>query len=158
MGDVDLGEVNTESAQYVAQYTTKKMTAKEDSRLLGRHPEFARMSLKPGIGADFMPDVASSLLEFNLVEKQGDVPSSLRHGSRIMPLGRYLRRQLRKQVGMDEKAPQSTLDQAKERLQPLREVAFETSQSFKKVVVEAADEKVRQMENRNRIFKKRGSI
>lgn len=157
-GDIDCGEINVESAQYIAQYTTKKMTAKDDPRLTGRHPEFARMSLKPGIGADFMHDVGSALLEFNLEESQGDVPAALRHGSRLMPLGRYLRRQLRKTVGMDEKAPQSTLDEAKERLQPLREAAFDASASFKETVIRAADEKVLQMETRAKINRKRGSL
>lgn len=158
MGDVDLGEVNTESAQYLAQYTTKKMTSKDDFRLGDRYPEFARMSLKPGIGAEFMHEVGSALMEFDLEEKQGDVPSALRHGKRIMPLGRYLRRKLRTVVGMEENAPESTLREAQERLQPLREAAFNNSQSFKKTVVAAADNKVAQMENRNRIWKKKGSL
>ena len=98
------------------------------------------------------------LLKFDLEEKQGDVPSSLRHGKRIMPLGRYLRRKLRVTVGMAPEAPQSTLDEAQERLRPLREDAFNNSKSFKKTVMEAADEKVRQMEHRQQIWKKRGNI
>lgn len=158
MGDVDLGEVNTESAQYIAQYTTKKMTVKDDPRLTGRYPEFSRMSLKPGIGADFMHEVGSTLMQFNLEDSEGDVPSALRHGKRLMPLGRYLRRQLRKTVGMEPNAPQSTLDQAKEALQPLREAAFDASASFKETVIRAADQRVLQMEKLAEIYKKKGSL
>lgn len=95
LGNVYLGTLEESSMNYVAGYVLKKLTNRFDERLMGRHPEFARMSLKPGIGADAMHDVASTVLEFNLVEREGDVPSSLRHGKRIMPLGRYLRRQLR---------------------------------------------------------------
>lgn len=95
MGNVYLGTLEESSMNYVAGYVLKKLTNKHDVRLLGRHPEFARMSLRPGIGADAMHDVASTVLQFDLVESQGDVPSSLRHGSRILPLGRYLRRHLR---------------------------------------------------------------
>lgn len=159
-GDVDLGELNTESAQYVAQYTTKKMTNKNDERLDGRHPEFARMSLKPGIGADFMHEIGSTLLEFDLAEKQGDVPSSLRHGTRIMPLGRYLRGKLRETQGMDKKAPQCTIDEAQQRLQPLREAARASTEtpSFKQQVIKAADESVKQMENKSRIYKRRNVL
>lgn len=115
-GDVDLGTLETASAQYVAGYVTKKMTNRQDPRLNGRDPEFARMSLKPGIGALAMHDVASTLLTFNLDETQGDVPSSLRHGNRLLPLGRYLRRYLRTLVGKDPKAPHATLLESEARL------------------------------------------
>ena len=134
------------------------MTAKDDVRLNGRVPEFARMSLRPGIGADMMHDVASTLMEFNLEDTQADVPSALRHGKRIMPLGRYLRRKLRVTVGMDPNAPQSTLDEARAALQPLRDIAFENSQSFKETVIRAADQKVLQMEQKAKMFRKKGSL
>lgn len=141
------------------------MTSKDDPRLAGRHPEFARMSLRPGIGADALHDVASALLEFNLEDRMADVPSALRHGGRLLPLGRYLRMKLRHLVGKDEKAPESTLLELQELLRPMREASGFGSESgpiaaarFKNLVIEASDQKVRQMEARNRIFKKRGSI
>lgn len=48
-------------------------------------------------------------MQFNLEKTQADVPVSLRHGSRELPLGRYLRGKLRqivdkeKPVGQNEK-------------------------------------------------------
>lgn len=95
LGGVMLGTLEDTSMNYIAGYVLKKLTNKHDIRLNGRHPEFSRMSLRPGIGADAMHDVASTVLQFDLVQKEGDVPSALRHGSRILPLGRYLRRKLR---------------------------------------------------------------
>lgn len=160
LGDVDLGELNTDSAQYIAGYVTKKMTKADDSRLKGRYPEFGQPSLRPGIGAGFMPFVAEGInaLAVDLVEMEGDVPSSLRHGKRIMPLGRYLRRRLRLEVGLDASAPQVTLDRAQEALQPLRDRAFENSSSFKKEVLAEFDGKVRQLEYRYQLKKRKGSL
>lgn len=120
-GNVFLGNLEPASAGYVAGYVTKKLTSKDDDRLItrctvcaqtsSRHPEFSRMSLKPGIGANFMHEVASTTMQFNLEEDtQGDVPSSLRHGTRRLPLGRYLRRRLRTLVGKEANAPTTPPD------------------------------------------------
>lgn len=105
IGHVVVGSLTFESAGYVAGYVTKKMTAKDDPRLEGRHPEFARMSLRPGIGAYAMNEVADMLFtKAGCAElaRTGDVPAVLKHGGRSMPLGRYLRRLLREKVGIPE--------------------------------------------------------
>lgn len=98
-----VGELTFDSAAYIAGYVTKKMTGKNDERLVGRYPEFARMSLKPGIGA-LSVDQISSVVSHPLFEPElrrtGDVPGSLRHGHREMPLGRYLRGKLRDACGV----------------------------------------------------------
>lgn len=61
LGAAHLGSLTLESAGYVAGYVTKKMTNKNDPRLNGRHPEFARMSLRPGIGATAVQDLVNFL-------------------------------------------------------------------------------------------------
>lgn len=129
-GKIYLGSLETSSAQYVAGYVTKKMTMRTDPRLRGREPEYSRKSLKPGIGGDAMHEVASTFLQFNLETTQGDVPLTLRHGSRELPLGRYLRRRLRKLIGKDEKTPQQVLDLIKEEMRPVQEAAFNASVSY----------------------------
>lgn len=165
-GNIYSGELTAESSAYISGYVTKKMTSKEDQRLRGRHPEFARMSNRPGIGADFMHHVASSILEFNLGDKQADVPSALRHGNRVLPLGRYLRMKLRKMVGKDEKTPQEILDKLFAELQPLRDLAQATSdetgekygEAFKRLVIKQSDQAVLNMETRQKIFKSRKTL
>lgn len=101
MGHVLVGDLTLASAAYVAGYVTKKMTGKDDVRLNGRYPEFARMSLRPGIGAGAIPEIASAVLSEvggREVDRTGDVPDMLRHGRGSYPLGRYLRRLLREQT------------------------------------------------------------
>lgn len=104
-GFVSVFEFEWERAQYTAQYVTKKMTRAGDPRLGGRFPEFSRKSLKPGIGAPAMEVLRDAvfsrhgLAEFHRV---GDVPHQLRFGRRVLALGRYLRRRLRDEIGMDD--------------------------------------------------------
>lgn len=128
LGDVDLGRVEPHSAQYVAGYVTKKLTGKQDERLEGRYPEFARMSLRPGIGAGYLDRVEAVLRSYgNLAERLLDVPETLRHGKRQMPLGRYLRRKLRVRLGRDEKCPQEVIDALQEEVRPLYEMAAQVT-------------------------------
>lgn len=163
-GFASVGSLTVQSAAYVAGYVTKKMTSKEDPRLKGRYPEFARISTHPGLGGDAMWDVASTLLEFEL-EGRGDVPLALRHGSRVMPLGRYLTRRLRRFVGHAEEAPPETIALASAELQGVRDIAFAPTvprQSrgflYKALAVEANDQKYLQLEARQSIFKKRSAL
>ena len=133
-GHVYLGEVENDSAGYISGYVVKKMTAKDDPRLNGRFPEFARMSLKPGIGADAMFDVAHTLLNYqNTLDTMADVPGELMIGRRKVPIGRYLRKKLRTYVGRDEKTPQSEVDKIAAEMLPVRMAARSDNQnpSFK---------------------------
>lgn len=157
-GNVLLGTLSTESAQYVCGYVTKKMTAKTDPRLDGRTPEFPAMSLRPGIGGDAMWEVADTVMKFNLETPEGDVPSSLRHGSRTLPLGRYLTKRLRKMVGKDEKAPQGVLDKVKSELQPVRQAAFDASENLSEAIAKKSAQAVRNMEARQKIFSQRKKL
>lgn len=108
MGHVHLGVLTEASASYVVSYTTKGMTGAADVRLKGRRPEFARMSLKPGIGAGAMEEFAHGLRTKagrKFMSETGDVVSRYRSDGQHWPLGRYLRRQLRKGLGLAEGQP-----------------------------------------------------
>lgn len=157
-GNVYLGSLERDSAQYISGYVLKKMTRRDDSRLDGRDPEFARMSLKPGLGAHFMDEVASTFMEFNLEQTQVDVPSTLRHGNKQWPLGRYLQRRLRKLVGRDEKTPQAIIDKAQEEVRHVREAAFDASESFQEALSRKMKPVADGNEARAAIYRKRKSI
>lgn len=103
-GHTMLGTLTYDSAQYIAGYVTKKLTSPYDPRLNGRHPEFARMSNRPGIGALAVPAFANTVSTYGLddLEATGDVPTNYREGGQSRPLGRYLRTKLRKELNLDE--------------------------------------------------------
>jgi hypothetical protein len=66
-----VGSVTPASAQYVAQYTVKKLNGDAAARYNGRQPEFALMSLKPGIGALWIDRYHSSIFPRDFVVVEG---------------------------------------------------------------------------------------
>jgi len=163
-GLVYAGNLEASSAAYICGYITKKLTRRGDVRLNGREPEFARMSLKPGIGASFIPEVASALITHNLDERLSDVPTALRTTGRVQPLGRYLTRSLREQTGRPPNAPQATLQAQAEKLRPLQEAAKLEApkglylETFKSKILEANEGKFQRLEARSKLYKKRDSL
>ncbi|UDN67492.1 replication initiator protein [robinz microvirus RP_32] len=159
-GNVYSGQLEDASAAYISGYVTKKLISKDDARLKGREKEFASMSLRPGIGAGFIDEVASTLLEHNL-DQLSDVPTSLAHGGRNRPLGRYLTRRLRVRTGKEPGAPQSTLQAQQEKLQPLREAARVISplknytETFKTVITETFEGEYHRLLGKQSVHKKR---
>jgi len=173
-GLVHSGQLSPASSAYVAGYCTKKLTSREaierdaarrgDQEYKEREPEFARMSKRPGIGAGFIPEVASALLSHNLDSTLSDVPSSLRHGPSVQPLGRYLTRMLRVQTGMHPNAPQETINQYQETLRPLREAAKAIapkglfSETLKSMILDANEGQYIKLKAKSWRNRKRGSI
>lgn len=126
-----MAELNLKTASYLCGYVTKKMTHRDDPRLYGREPEFARMSLRPGIGANAMHNAASAMMQWDLEKRDADVPHALSWSGRDLPLGRYLRRKLRTYVGRDEKAPPQSFAHAEAELSVMRAFAWDNEVSTK---------------------------
>lgn len=157
-GDVDLGILEAASAQYVSGYVTKKMTRRDDFRLLGREPEFARMSNRPGIAFSALWEIADQILKYDLDKSlpQGDVPVTLRHGSRELPLGRYLRRKLRLLIGKEENTPAEALAIIEAEMSLMREAQFARKGrvSLKQTVLEASKGELARFHSRNNLYNK----
>lgn len=103
-GNITLDELNETTAAYVGGYVLKKMTSKNDSRLVGRYPEFSRSSRQPGLARDAIAGVAKSLTsEYgHLAFKHGDIPHALQRGKSKVPLGRYLKQKIREDIKLEK--------------------------------------------------------
>lgn len=95
-GFVHVDELNAATAGYISGYVIKKWTNPNDPQtselLQGRSAEFARMSLRPGIGAGCAPLISEAI-----AYKSCEIPGQLRMDGTLVPLGRYLKRKVREQ-------------------------------------------------------------
>lgn len=155
-GHVLGGRAEDEAMQYCAGYTVKKLNKHYPG--LEVHPEFSRQSNRPGIGALALPEIADIVLKYDVIQTHGDVPSSVRQGKRILPIGRYLRGKLREQVGLSKNAPAVSLEKLQEELRPLREAAFNSSESLRNLIVDINKGSVLSAEAKARIRKKRSTL
>ena len=157
-GLVQLGQVNAQSTAYIARYTVKKLTGNMEELYNGRTPEFARMSLKNGgIGAPAVTDVARAIA-ISGRDSDVDVPHSLRHGSTLKPLDRYLRRKLRVSLGRDERAPDEALQELGKEMLPLRLAARSSTKSLRKFIQERDEQAIATLEAKLNIYKSKESI
>lgn len=80
-GHTHLGELNVRSAAYAARYVLKKVTGQRaeahysvvdlDGVVSSRAPEFARMSLRPGVGAGWFDKYRDDAYNFDRVVHEG---------------------------------------------------------------------------------------
>lgn len=155
-----VAEFNEYTAQYVCGYVTKNMrheTAYSD----GRHPEFARMSLKPGIGADAM-NIISMSLQRGLItaDQNSDVPTQLHVGRKALPLGRYLIKKLREEVGYTEEYAKSLRDEISYQRSLEMCALFQAGEfdTFRQVHARSIGSKIEQVKKRQTIFTSRRSL
>lgn len=164
LGYTLVGDLTLQSAAYVAGYVNKKMTQKHDPRIseTGLHPEFARMSLRPGIGAPAISSLAEAISNkhgWDEIERTGDVPTVLRHSGRDLPLGRFMRGRLRDAIGFKfTQEPASVAYQKTAEVYTLYQnyVLDQASGAAPKTFVQFLnmrdDERVRRMEKKSRIY------
>lgn len=167
-GFVKVDEFNELTAQYVAGYVIKKLTNFGDPRLDGRIPEFARMSRRPGIGAEAMVTIAKSLVESGhglaLIKDTGDVPRELRIGRRRIPLSRYLLRKLREAVGFSpsqiaEIKMRGAYESSVEMLALLQDALNANPlATARSAYLESMKGRIIQTETRSKLWKKKGPL
>ena len=104
-GYIGIGTLENDSASYIAGYIQKTvkvegqpimgLTNKKDPLvqkwLKDRHPEYTRMSRKPGIGGDSIENVVKALNSrygSQYMHDNGDVPFTLSYGDQNFAIGR----------------------------------------------------------------------
>lgn len=153
-------EFNHQTARYVSGYVTKKLTKKDDPKLEGRPPEFARMSNRPGVGALLVPHLSNTLRN---VPSLGD-GSILRLNGKKQFIGPYLARKLLEERQPDEKMVQSFKDQRSYERSLKLQALFQNPQSDKEVLTirqayqNSVLQQVRTLENRFKIHAKRATL
>lgn len=96
-------------ANYVSGYVQKRMHRADNFLLQGRHPEFARWSSKPPLGAGVIPRIVDVIERYALGQHFVDVPNVLAAGGKSsLALGRTLQKHLRRALERDEKAPEAS--------------------------------------------------
>lgn len=112
------------------------------------------MSRRPGLGALMMDEVASVLLDHKLDDILPDVPLTLAHGTKTLPLGPYLRRLLRERIGRSKYAPEAAYTENKEKLRLLRETAWKNARPLLEVFLEETLGRRIQLEAREQRYRK----
>jgi len=100
-GHIMLAPLNIATIRYVCGYVTKKLH-QHDADFGDREPLFDIKS--KGLGRGYVPFITSALDSCGSGRDllNDDVPTSLRLHGRSMPLGRYLRDKIRKEVNQNE--------------------------------------------------------
>ena len=134
--------------------------------LQGRHPEFSRMSLRPGIGAPALPTL-QHMLETehgcNLLAELNDVPDMIKIGGKQMLLGSYLKNKLRKSIGVGDETKEKKLSQLRtekieEYLSYRKEVEPQKALSQKEFLIDKHKQKVRNLEKRLTFKQEKGEL
>lgn len=161
-GIVENQRASLGSYGYIAGYVMKKMTSKHDKRLEGRHPEFSRMSLQNGgIGINAVPGIATTSARRMSDGVQNDVDSLVRIDGKVMPIGKYLRQQIRKHLGGDGSAPPSVIKQMEAEMLPLLYAAsldHKEGSTLKSEIKKRAAAQIAQMKALHDIHNSRGKI
>lgn len=138
--------------KYVAGYVMKKMTHKDDIRLNGRYPEFSRQSKQNGgLGIGAIKQLAAVSKQRLDAGTADDVAFSVRIDGKVQILDRYMRKKIRKEIGLDEKAPPSVLQKVESEMLALQIFAQTDPEdiTLKKQLVRRAASKIASIKARH---------
>lgn len=169
LGHTLTAEFNSATANYCAGYVTKntRSLAQATSRITQSgeivevYPEFARMSLKPGLGVNAIAHMAEKLKRndwvWNKLHTEQDVPKTIDFGGRTVALGSYMLNALREHIGFTAGVIKNTKGKAgydaSVEMSILFEAAFanQTAQTYKDVYKAQNAQRILQVEAKEKI-------
>lgn len=154
-GFVHCGDLTFASSSYICGYVVKKMT-KKGAFADGRHEEFARMSRRPGIGADIarrLGEKHNTKAGAVVICRSGDVAGTVRIGGKLFPLGRYLTGVARETAGLGKLVPEEALALRHAEEVVKYEAAPDKVQFFDDRIAERLQKSL-QLETREKIYSK----
>lgn len=120
------------------------------------------MSLQNGgIGINSVPGIATTSARRIADGVQNDVDSLVRIDGKVMPIGKYLRQQIRKHLGGDGSAPPSVIKQMEAEMLPLLYAAsldHKEGSTLKSEIKKRAAAQIAQMKALHAIHNTRGRI
>lgn len=151
IGLVDIGEITPESARYIAGYTIKKLTRKNDERLNGKPPEFMVSSKKDGgIGHDEVIRIARQL-KSNPYLNTDNIINSFQIGGKTFPLGGYLTKKLFEELGWDNKIKEQNLINYQNKLFTINEAY---GGDYYQNIIKHSEQYRKNIDAKNKIYKK----
>jgi hypothetical protein len=127
-GFTQLAEMSPARARYLANYTAKKLTKKDDPRLGVREPEFRTSSRNPPLGSAFCETLISyhsQPRQRKLLDERGDVPRAFRVDGKIYPIGDWALTKIRKGLGIPLLHRERCLHPNYEQFHELQEATWE---------------------------------
>lgn len=158
-GLVHVGSFSMDSAQYVAGYVTKKIVKRgtDDERI----SEFVLCSRRPGLGSYALDDIVRVFATPTLrqyIEVKGDIPTSLKVGGKMFPLGRFMSSKLREALEINsDKAVDTYVGSVCNTYieNVLRDKKALTLVEF---LIDESEQRNKQIEWKHKAFKKRQAI
>lgn len=153
MGHTHTGTLCKDSASYIAGYTVKKLTRKNDSRLGGKHPEFFRGSKGGGcIGTSGIKKIAKNLKDDSRCSIKKAL-TEINYGKYSMPLGRLMAEKLAKELGLEC----SLMDIKEDHIDETMLKAINKEGVYKDNIVGERKVRRQQITKRRKIYKKERS-
>lgn len=137
-GFTSVSDLCVDRAAYACSYVVKKSYGQAVPDVVGGLREFARMSLRPGIGSGAVEELAkhqATAYGVNYLREHKDVFQFVRFEGRVFPIGRYLVRALRARVGVPDVDPARVVIQMERReLEDPESVEFLRGKHYRYVI------------------------
>lgn len=155
IGMIDIGNVEPESARYIAGYTIKKLTKEGDPRLEGKKPEFMLSSRKGGGIGKTETIRIGNLIKSNPYFDSSQILNSFTIGGKPFPLGGYLTKILSETIGDQDEYKKTAFETYQQQL--FNENGLHTEEYYFNIIKNSEQYRLN-LEKKHKIFTKDKTI